>query len=407
MDSQTGSESKLFRSEALEHYLREVDGKGVLQVSPPWTWMLLVGFGAMVVAAVVLSIVGRVEVNDRGKGILRPLAGVRVLLAPTGGVVAERKFNPGDFVPAGMPVIRLDSPQVQANRLEADRHLQLLSNEFTGVANQQDALYERQRTDLESRLQSATLDLESFVLSEQLQARKLKANQELAARGIVGRLELETAEESLEQARRQVRSGRQALQQVKQDLISLEAQRKNQLFTRKSEYETAKARVDAVGYAEHETSLSAPVAGYLDALTVRPGDLVQAGQPVAKVMPLDGPMSIVSFLSEKNRAYVHEGDEVKLELNQYPSAEYGVLTGKIRRVGKDLVSSSEWKEAMGEEGKPEEASFRVEIDVIPGVGGSALKDVQLRPGMLLNVRYTLRRQSLIAFAFSPIRRWLN
>ncbi len=407
MDSQTGSESKLFRSEALEHYLREVDGKGVLQVSPPWTWVLLAGFGAMVVSAVVLSIFGHVEVNDRGKGILRPLAGVRVLLAPTGGVVAERKFNPGDFVPAGVPVIRLDSPQVQASRLEADRHLQLLAHDFTGVASQQDALYERQRTDLNSKLQSTTQDLESFVLSEQLQARKLKANQELAARGIVGRLELETAEESLEQARRQVRAGRQALQQVKQDLLSLDAQRKNQLYTRKSEYETAKARVDAVGYSEQETSLSAPVAGYLDALTVRPGDLVQAGQPIAKVMPVDGPMAIVSFLAEKNRAYVHEGDEVKLELNQYPSAEFGVLTGKIRRVGKDLVAMPELKEALGDEGKLEEPSFRIEIEVVPGQGGTALKNVLLRPGMLLNVRYTLRRQSLMAFAFAPIRRWLN
>lgn len=408
MDSETRPDppQPLFRSEALEHYLREADGRGVLQVSPPWTWLLLGGFGAMVVVAMLLSVLGRVEVNDRGRGILRPVEGVRLIMAPTGGIVAERRFNPGDFVPKDSAIIRLNSPQVQANFLEADHRLKLLTGDFSKVASEQDALYLRQKRDLELKVASNKQDLDSWLLSEQIHTHKLKANRDLELQGIAGKLEVETAEENLEQARRQVRAARQALLATHQEMASLEAQRKNQVFTRKSDMETAQVRVDALGYSVRETSLASPVAGYLDALMVRPGDLVQPGQLLAKVMPVGGALQIVSFLPEKNRAYVHPGNLVKLELNQYPAAEFGTLTGRVVRVGTDLISSTEWKEAMGDEAKPDEASFRVEIDLLPQ-GSGPLQQVQFRPGMLLNVRYTLRKQSLITFAIAPLRRWLN
>jgi multidrug resistance efflux pump len=396
----------LYRQEAIEHYLQETEGKDVLQISPPWTWVFFWILGALIVAALVLSIVGKVEVNDRGKGILRPTGGVRLMLAQNSGVIAELKARNGDFVDRGAPILRLESPQVQASLLEADRSLGLLTSEFGSVAAQQDALYARQSADVQKRIASLNEDISSYKKSLELQNERLKANQELYKQNIIGKLEVGAAEDQLEQSKRQLRNARVQLAQAEQERVSIEATRRQQLFSRKSDLSGAQTKREALSFSLNQNLFLAPDRGYVDALVARVGDSVQPGQVIAKLVPADSALRVISFLPEKNRAFVKAGDIVQLELNQYPYAEFGTVRGRIVRVGEDLVSSHEWREAMGEERALEEAAFRVEVELLPITKG-ALAKVQLRPGMLMSVRYTLRRQSLITLALDPLKRWLN
>lgn len=397
----------LFREEAVEHYLKEVEGKGILRVSPPWTWTLFWTLGGLVLLALAFAILGKVEINDHGKGILRPAGGVRILLAPSAGVVADLPAHRGDFLKAGQPLMRLESPDLNGSLLEAQRQVDLLHMDFRSVAQQQDDLYARQTADHERRMASLQADMSSYEHSAETGLHMLEANKKLHAQGIVAELEVEKSEDAYEESQRQLRGGKLAIQQANQDWASIQAQRQQQLFSRKSDLSSAETKREALGLNLQQNLITAPVDGYVDGLVVRQGDRVQPGQAVGRLVPAESRLLAVSFLPEKDRPYVHEGDLVKLELNGYPYAEYGTLDGRVTRIGDDLASAGEWQEAMGDSDRPDGASFRLEVELLPRLEDPRRQPVHLRPGMLLNVRYTLRRQSLITMAFEPLRRWLR
>lgn len=397
----------LFREEAVEHYLKEVEGRGILQVSPPWTWALFWSLGGLVFLILIFSILGKVEVNDHGRGILRPVGGVRVLLAPSAGVVADLPVGRGDYVKAGQLLMRLESPDLQGSLLEAQRKVDLLHTDFRSVTQQQDDLYTRQTSDHERRMTSLKADMSSYEHSAETRHHELEANKKLYAQGIVSELEVEKSEDAYEESQRQLRAGKLTIQQEKQDWASVQAQRQQQIFSHKLDISSAEAKQEALGFNLRQNLITAPVDGYVDGLVVRQGDRVQPGQVVGRLVPADSRLMVVSFLPEKDRPYVHEGDLVKVELNGYPYAEYGTLEGRVIRIGDDLASSGEWEEAMGDSGHPDGPAFRLEVDLRPRADDSQRQPVHLRPGMLLDVRYTLRRQSLITIAFEPFKRWLH
>jgi hypothetical protein len=115
---------------------------------------------------------------------------------------------------------------------------------------------------------------------------------------------------------------------------------------------------------------------------------------------------VIAFLEEKDRAFVRQGDEVPLELDQLPYAEYGTLRARVVRISSDLASPFEIREAFGDGPAPNIPAFRVELLVIEAKA-TARAGVPLRSGMLMNARFTLRKQRLITLVLDPLRKWLR
>jgi HlyD family secretion protein len=226
---------------------------------------------------------------------------------------------------------------------------------------------------------------------------------------IYSQLDFNREEENKVSAERQLANAQLAHRQATQDLVNLRAQRMAQTWRDTTDLEIAKARASAVGFMERQTNVIAPVTGLVDGLVIKAGDLVQPGQLMAKLIPKDCLLVVVAFLQEKDRAFVKDGDEVELELNQYTYSEFGTIRGRIHSVAADLASPSELQEAFGSSPtqNTEGPSFRVEIEVLEDPKALEVRKIRLRPGMLLSVRFTLRRQNLITLAIDPLRKWLN
>ena len=111
----------LFREEALKHYLQAEEGRGLVKVSPPWTWTLLWIFLVALGAALLGSFLGHVEVNGRGRGIVRPVTGVRMLVSQSAGVVGPIEVRSSQTVKAGTALLRIEAPNIQGQVLEAER----------------------------------------------------------------------------------------------------------------------------------------------------------------------------------------------------------------------------------------------------------------------------------------------
>jgi multidrug resistance efflux pump len=396
----------LFRADALKHRLSSEEGRGLVRVSPPWTWALLwivvIGIGAALTA----SFVGKFEVTGRGRGILRPTTGVRALTSQITGTVVRVDARSGDRVKAGTALIRIESATVQGQLLEAERELEAVRTRFATAASQQDQHYEEQIQSLEARSSRLSDQIASLKSSEAHFKRRVDADLGLLRKGLVSELALSETRDALAQAQRQLSGAEQALDQTRQELASLESRRQDELWQRQQTVSAAQNKRDALALVSKQSVIEAPENGTVEALLVREGETVQAGQNVGKVVPVEAPLQVVSFLAEKDRAFAKVGDEVELELDQLPHAEYGTLKAKVARIGDDLTSPTEVQDALGEGQKLELPSYRVELEITDSQAAEAA-GVKLRTGTLLNARFTLRRQRLITLVLNPLRKWFQ
>lgn len=396
---------QLFREEALKHHLRAEEGRGLARVSPPWSWALLWIVVAFVLVAVVLSVVGSVEVNGRAAGILRPGA-IRNLVAQTGGTVTAVPVHSGEAVRAGDLLLSIDSASMQSQLLEAQSQVDAIKTDFTTFAHRQDQAFEDQKAQLQQRIDMLQEQVKSQGNSIQVYERKLKANQTLQKDGLVSALTVDEAREALYQAQRQANSNQQALVQAEQELASLQGNRQNELWQREQARKAAQAKVNAIGVNLDLGSIRAPSDGLVEAFLVKPGDVVQAGQVVGKLVPKGVPMQVVAFLPEKDRAFVRVGDVAQLELNQLPYSEYGTLKARVLDISDDLADPFEIQEALGPSAKTDVSVYRIELQVLEDAAVQRA-GARLRTGMLLNARFTLRKQRPITLVLDPLKRWFK
>ena len=97
--------------------------------------------------------------------------------------------------------------------------------------------------------------------------------------------------------------------------------------------------------------------------------MVQAGQIVGKLVPVDSPLQVVSFLAERDRAFAKPGDEVQLELDQLPHAQYGTLRARWSASATTSPRRPRSDDALGEDQKLEAPSYRVELEITDAARG--------------------------------------
>jgi hypothetical protein len=114
---------------------------------------------------------------------------------------------------------------------------------------------------------------------------------------------------------------------------------------------------------------------------------------------------VVGFVPERDRAFLKPGDPVRLDVAQLPAAEFGTATARVRRISQDLAAAEEVAEALGPSYELHEPHYRVEMELAPDTK-PALR-AALRPGMLVEAKFVLRRRLLLALLFDPVRRWVE
>lgn len=402
----TLTNSTLFRKEALDHYLQAEQGQGLVRIAPPWTWMIAGVLVAALCAGLAASFIGSAELNGRGRGIIRPMAGVRTLLSQTGGTVQTIKVRSGQHVKAGSILVTIDAPQLKTELLSAERELDAVMTDYKLITQRREAAYGEQSLRLRNRIGQLNLQLESQRQSVVIYERHLATRAALEKDSIISTIEVDAAREELAQAERQVGATQQALDQALQEQAALESSRQNELWQIQQVIDNASIKKDALSVMCRQTEIPAPEDGTVEALLVKQGEVIGAGQAVGKLIPAGSPLHVVSFLSEKDRAFVKTGDTVHLELDQLPYSEFGTLRAKVIRISDDLASPFEITEALGENQRFDIPTFRVELKIDDSTA-TEKANVALRSGMLMNVRYTLRKQRFITVVIDPLRRWFR
>ncbi|WP_306599288.1 HlyD family secretion protein [Geothrix sp. 21YS21S-2] len=396
----------LFRQEALDHRLEGEEGRGLVRVSPPWTWALLMVFLSGVGTALLASLFGRAEVNGRARGILRPRSGIRVVIAQLDGTVGQVEARSGQQVEPGAVLVRIEAPPVQARLLEARRQVESVRSHYKVTTALQDRSHAEQLRRLEGRMAMLKEQSRSQRQSLAIMELNLQRSLNLEREGVLSPAKVDEAREALAQSQRQLSQSGQALEMASQEWAALENGRQDSLWQRRQTIQGAEVRAEALAFLAGQTLIQAPEGGRVEAMLVKPGEAVRAGQALCKLIPRNASLEVVAFLEEKDRAFVRPGDAVRLELDQLPYAEYGTVAARVERISDDLASAFEIREALGDNPFPHVPAFRVELG-LTDTRAVQKAGIPLRSGMLLNVRFTLRRQRLITLVLDPLRKWLR
>ncbi len=103
---------QLYRRQAQEQRGRVAPIDGVLRVSAPHEWLLLLLLAAMVIAVVAWSFLGRLESSVSGPCVVQSAGARHPVAAPSAGVVVEVLAEPADRVEAGDLLARLAAPEL-------------------------------------------------------------------------------------------------------------------------------------------------------------------------------------------------------------------------------------------------------------------------------------------------------
>jgi HlyD family secretion protein len=411
----------------------------------------------LVLAGLAWSIIGRADVIVTAQGTLMPDSELRRFYAPVDGELANLYIAEGQPVSKGDVLARLNARgavEAAANSLQAQLKLENAEREWRQFPEKK-ALLERkaatlrQAMELEEQQHAKRVSLGTTKLVEAQRAQEAEArtNVEDARRARdAAKAELDKFERVFKDtggggvSQLQVESKRSALQAA-ENAFRVAQSRVGELSARQSqELSQAQARVESSGEdlkklrldyeaatnelttAEEKLRLQlnaarvqaeaaarikfenidkdnfllimAPVSGIVtDVTSTQPGDKVQANMPLGGIAPAGAKAVVKVEIAEQDRAFLREGQPVKLKFAAFPYQRYGVINGTLEYLSPATKPSGATKQPVYE------GRVTVERDHYQ----VADSKVPLRYGMTATAEVVVRERRLIDLALDPFR----
>src|SRR5439155_10612001 len=110
-----------------------------------------------------------------------------------------------------------------------------------------------------------------------------------------------------------------------------EGTREEEIASASARLAEARARLSEVEVQINESVIKASEPAIVELVTVRPGDLVQANQPVVRVLR-GGDLWVKTYVPETELGKVRLGQEVQVTMDSYPGRRF---SGKVVHVGNE------------------------------------------------------------------------
>lgn len=339
---------------------------------PPGAWSrslgtwVVVGIGVIVLASTVWPL----EESIRAPGVVRPAGENSVVQSQQGGRVQRVLVRPNQQVQVNQILAVLDANNLRTSRTQ-------LRNELEQVSRQRSQLIQQQR-ELGVQISSNSALSDSLIASSQAEVSKAAANlgfanSELNRYGSLQKsgavptslLEEKAARHALSvsellQARQGVAEKRAQQQAEQARLMQSASALRNSAADIARQEEGLRARLEEVERSLSQTTIRAPISGSVVAITLNhAGQVVTAGQVVARLAPVDSPLVAKVMVSARDIGPIRPGQRALLRVSGCPYSDYGVMSGEIIGVSADTLSTEAAAgRAAGDQGPFYEVSVR-------------------------------------------------
>jgi len=142
----------------------------------------------------------------------------------------------------------------------------------------------------------------------------------------------------------------------------------------------------------NRTRLTAPVNAIVNKIHVRTeGGVIQPGQPILELTPIDGKIEIEAAIQQKDIAFVHIGQSASVKLTAYDFSRFGDIKGKVTVISPDAQQREDGREFF---------QIRVELDK------SYIEDnghhYPATPGMAANVDMVIAKRTVMEYLMEPV-----
>ena len=369
----------LFRQaqNSLERSIHSDSDDVVLQQSRFWargiSWALIgvTGFG---LGWLVLA---KTEEIVTAPGKLEPLGVVKDVQMPVGGVVDQVLVKEGDRVKKGQLLLKLDTEATQDRKASVEKSIQFKEQQLS--LKQEELTRYLAVNDTEQQVLRDSLVLEKEVLS-----RLDKLNREGAA-----------AELQFLQQRNKVQEVAGQLQQAKVERLRQQAILEQGARELSSNLAELRSKLIELNVNIRYQAIRAPEAGLVFELKPKSkGFVAETSEPVMKIVPFDRLEARVEVPS-KDIGFVQVGKAADISIDSFPSSDFGVLQGTVRKIGSDALPPDQLKQF-----------YRFPVDIRLNSQQLKLKSgasLPLQVGMSLTANVKLRKVTYLQLLLSDFK----
>ncbi|QMT40572.1 HlyD family type I secretion periplasmic adaptor subunit [Neisseria shayeganii] len=363
-------------------------------------------FALLLVIFVVWAYNSPLEEVTRGQGSVIPSSRDQIVQSLDPGIIREIKVKEGDVVDKGQVLILLDDTRSSAVLRESEakvNNLQAISArlqaEAHGTALQFPAglpaeLRARETAAYQARRRAMADAVSGLQQSKAMLDREIAITEPMVAQGVMSEVEL-------------LRMKRQSA-----DLSQQIAERRNRYVTEASnelvqtESELAQARENMAMRADpvDRSQIRAPLRGVVKNIRINTvGGVVQAGQDILEIVPLDDKLLVQAYIRPKDVAFIRPGQEAVVKISAYDYAIYGGIEGKVTLISPDTLQDDRRSSAL--KLNPDEAYYRVLVET----SGNRMTDsngqpLEITPGMTATVDIRTGEKTVFQYLIKPITR---
>ena len=409
---------------------------GSVRLQRPWSYAAITST-AMAVGLMLAAFATWGEVNRKAhfSGIVVPSQGSLNITTPQPGVVMDLPVREGQSVQAGQILLVLHSERqsllngklsdtTDSVARQIDIRLQTLSTERSLRE-----LQTRQREQvLDDRLHSTQQQLRQAEEEAALQARRvqlasatLERNEQLADAGFVAQSQVQVRQEELIDAKARAQALDRSRLALLQDLQTLRGERSAlqtqlQADTNQIERNRASLQQEASENAARKTIvISAPYAGTITAINLKPGQSVHGGQTLATLVAQatgtadgsrTGNLQVQLFAPSRTVGFVRPGQAVYLRYDAYPYQKFGLHQGRITTVSATPFAPSELPPNLADQLLAQvgsrEALYRVNVSLDAQTIQAYGEALPLKAGLTVEADVLQERRKVWEWVLEPV-----
>lgn len=424
----------VFRKSSLEKLSSPEQLDKLIKITSPRSWMILAFFVLIVVATVIWSLTGSIPKKIQAQGIIISSGGAKSVFSTVEGEISDVTIERNDYVHIGDTIARVTQGPMVDDAVQTEQQIKEIESFSLNVTSNTLKMSESNLNLLDIKNQISDIDKQliktrnnnptvkmvtdldkSLIEIEMYQADLIKKTSEL--KSIENEMEgnqklLEAGALAPSEYDKYIESKNTAVFNQRNALLNLEQSQKNQLSLQK-QYAQAKtdfsndvqylmfkratleanfaatksAKLDTLYKKRRDlqqklkaSEIVSHVEGQVLAVMANPGNVVQKGVEVAKILEKGGHVNnsnAVFYVPVENGKKLIPG----MRINVYPSTanrqEFGHMIAVITNISKYVVSADEMRLKLGNE---ELVNTFLKQGVLVQVDAYLLKDPQTKSG---------------------------
>ncbi len=346
--------NRIFRQAALDRLSSPEQLDQLMRITTPKSWMALLAFGFLLLAALAWGIFGQIPARVTGRGIFLKLGGVFVVSARGEGNVRSLLVQHGDAVTNGQLLARISEPELEIRLRQAQTNLtglEVSRNDLLGNQKREQSLDTDDLSAQRRMFERTTSNYSAQVIA--LVART-NVQQELLDKGLISKVQYLETQNALFAAEYGLYHAQVQVQQLTNTQFQSETRRRQLRFDREDQVRQAKNQVEYLSslYALN-TEVRSPAQGEVLEVRVKQGDLITANTPIATLQSAknelearlylnsaDGKLLAARFQRRRGKISLRAGFpggalepmEVLLAPVSVKREEYGLMRGTVKDV---------------------------------------------------------------------------